>query len=67
MQRYIIKQNIERFSDRLQNESDPHKRETIKRLLADEVAKLSELENSEAHKFDSKKPSSPEQRECSDR
>ena len=46
----IAKLNIEHFRRLLASETDPVKRETVARLLAEEEAKLRRLEEQEAKK-----------------
>jgi len=43
----IIRLNIEHYKRLLATESDPHKLETITRLLAEQEAKLQEIERKE--------------------
>jgi hypothetical protein len=45
MDRYIAKANIEHFRQKLAQERDAATRETLKRLLAEEEAKLVALES----------------------
>jgi hypothetical protein len=48
MERFIIRENLRRYRNRLQSEKDHGTRETLIRLIADEEAKLREVERKEA-------------------
>ncbi len=51
MQRFVARQNIQHFKERLAGESDPARRSLIERMIAEEEAKLA-LPGSKASKGD---------------
>ena len=49
MERFVARENIRRFKEQLASCVDPAKRSTLERLLAAEKARLSELNQGNAH------------------
>ncbi len=44
MQRFVARQNVERYRHMLEAEQDPHRRAQIEQLLAEAIARLDEAE-----------------------
>jgi hypothetical protein len=56
MERFILGENIRRFRMRLETEVDPDSRDVLRKLLAEEEAKLRALEGQPAEPDEDYKP-----------
>jgi bacterioferritin (cytochrome b1) len=50
MDRFVARVNVGHIRDKLATEQDEVKRQTLQRILAEQEAKLAELENNQAKK-----------------
>ena len=61
MERFITRENLRRYRNKLLSEKDHGTRETLIRLIADEEAKLKEVERKEARQSRIPPQDSPEE------